>query len=72
MGVPLESLPPQNRNEFDAAADRAREQARSLAAEGIADQAERDRRAESGSMDRGRVMGFVDRIRSGLSTILGR
>jgi hypothetical protein len=68
----LESLPPQNRNEFDAAADRAREQARSLAAEGIADQAARDRRGESSGSDRGPVMAVVDRIRSGLSSILGR
>jgi hypothetical protein len=65
------SLPPQNRKEFEAAADRAREKARSLVAEGIADQ-ESERRAEAGSSDRGPVMALVDRIRSGLSTILGR
>lgn len=68
----MDSLPPQNRNEFDAAADRAREKARSLVAEGIADQAESERRAEAGSNDRGPVLAFVDRIRSGLGTILGR
>ena len=68
----MDSLPPQNRNEFEAAADRAREKARSLAAEGIADQAESERRAEAGSNDRRPVSAFVDRIRSGVSTILGR
>jgi hypothetical protein len=68
----MASLPPQNRTEFDAAADRAREEARSLAAEGIANQAERERRAASGSSDRGPVMTFVDRLRSAVSALLGR
>ena len=68
----MDSLPPQNRNEFEAAADRAREKGRSLTAQGIADQAESDRRAGAGLSDRGPLMAFVDRIRSGVSTILGR
>jgi hypothetical protein len=68
----VEIIPPQNRNEFEAAADRAREKARSLAAEGMADRAESDRRAEAAGSDRGPLMAVVDRIRSGLSTILGR
>jgi hypothetical protein len=67
----MDALPPQNRNEFEAAADRAREKARSLAAEGIADQAESDRRAEAGLSDRGPLMAFVDRIRAALGVARG-
>lgn len=64
--------PPQNRTEFEAAADRAREQARSLAAEGMADQAAADRRAEAGGIDRpGPITALVDRIRAALGSIRG-
>ena len=62
---------PANRTQFEAAADRAREQARLLAAEGIADQAERDRRADAGTDRPGPLMGFIDRIRSVLRSIRG-
>lgn len=62
---------PGNQTQFETAADRAREQARMLAAEGIADQAERDRRAEAGSDRPGPLMAFIDRIRSALRSIRG-
>ena len=60
-----------NRTQFEANADRALEQARRLAAEGIADQAERDRRAASGSDRPGPLMALVERIRSALHAIRG-
>ena len=62
---------PGNQTQFESNADRAREHARSLAAEGIADQAQRDRRAESGTDGPGPLMAFVDRIRSALREIRG-
>jgi hypothetical protein len=68
----VDSLPPQNRNEFEAAADRAREKARSLVAEGIAEQAESERQADSSATRRGPVMTLVDRVRSAWSAAPGR
>lgn len=67
----MEILPPQNRNEFEAAADRAREKARSFAAEGIADQAATERQAEAGSNDPGPVTALLDRIRAAFGAIRG-
>jgi hypothetical protein len=63
----VDSIPPQNRNEFEAAADRAREKARSLTAEGLADQAATDRRSEADG--RGVLFGFLDRLRAVLGGI---
>jgi hypothetical protein len=62
---------PGNQTQFESNADRAREHARVLAAEGIADQVERDRRADDGTDRPGPLMGFVDRIRSVLRSIRG-
>jgi hypothetical protein len=67
----VDSLPPQNRNEFEAAADRAREKARSLAAEGIADQAASERRAEAGADDPGPITALLGRIRAAIGWIRG-
>lgn len=69
-GAFVESFPtPGDRAQFEANADRAREHAAEVLATSLADQAERDRRAEAGSNDRGSVMGFVDRIRAALGGI---
>lgn len=68
----MEIIPPQNRNEFEAAADRAREKARSLAAEGMAEQAATDRRAEAGGGGQpGPLTALLDRIRTALGAIRG-
>jgi hypothetical protein len=65
----VDSIPPLNRNEFEAAADRAREKARSLTAESLADQAATDRRSEAGG--RGVLSGFLDRVRAVLGGTRG-
>lgn len=60
----MDSIPPQNRNEFEAHADRAREKARSLAAEGMADQAAAEGRSEDRDDRPGRLTILLDWIRS--------
>jgi hypothetical protein len=68
----VDSIPPQNRNEFEAQADRAREKAGQLAAEGLADQAAADRRSEVGANDRpGPLTALLDRIRSAFGGVRG-
>ena len=67
----MDSLPPQNRNEFEAAADRAREKARSLATEGMAEQAASDRRAEAGADGPGPLAALLDRIRTAIGSFRG-
>ena len=68
----MDNIPPQNRNEFEAHADRAREKARQLAAEGLADQAAADRRSEAGGSGQpGPLMALFDRIRSAFGAIRG-
>jgi hypothetical protein len=60
---------PGNQTQFESNADRSREHAAHLVATTLADQAERERRADAGVDDRGPVMAFVDRIRAALGAI---
>jgi hypothetical protein len=60
------------RPEFEANADRARESADTLLATSLAEQAERERRAEASATQRGPILAFVDRVRSVLGARLGR
>lgn len=60
------------RPEFEANADRARESVDTLLAASLAEQAERERRAEASATRRGPINAFVDRIRSALNGLLVR
>ncbi len=62
---------PGNQTQFEANADRAREHAAQILATNLADQAERERRAEAGTDRPGPLMAFIDRIRSVLRSIRG-
>jgi hypothetical protein len=70
----LDSFPtPGDRNQFEANADRAREDARTLVTESLAEEAASQRRAgvDAGSTN-GPVGSFLDRIRASLGSIRHR
>jgi hypothetical protein len=62
---------PGNQTQFEANADRAREHAAQILAATLADQAERDRRAEVGAHDPRPIRTFLDRIRAAIGAIRG-
>jgi hypothetical protein len=62
---------PGNQTQFEANADRAREHAAQILATTLADQGDRERRAEAGADGPGPLMAFFDRIRSALRAIRG-
>jgi hypothetical protein len=61
---------PGSPSQFEANSDRAREKTEGFTS--LAEQTARERRAEAAATRRGPVLGFVDRIRSGVSALLGR
>jgi hypothetical protein len=61
---------PGSPSQFEANSDRAREKTEEFTS--LAEQAERERRAEASATRRGPVTAVVDRVRSALSALLGR
>jgi hypothetical protein len=61
---------PGSQGQFEVNSDRAREKTEEFTS--LAEQADRERRAEAGATRRGPVMAFVDRVRSALSALLDR
>ena len=61
---------PGSPSQFEVNSDRAREKTEEFTS--LAQQTERERRAEAGATRRRPIIAFVDRVRSALSAVLGR